>query len=389
MVDPLKARRSAFGDEVEALLVLQEVPGVGLRRLHRLLRLAGSARAALSSPGLLDEVVGDAAAAAARDPKVRARASEAVRRAEAVGMDVVSFFDDGYPEVFRHLADPPPVLFLRGRAELLHRPGVGVVGARRSTWRARDVARRLAMAVARTGTPVVSGLALGVDGAAHLGALDADGPTVAVLGCGADVAYPASHRRLFHRVIQEGLVVSEFPPGTRAAPHHFPRRNRILAALSQTLVVVEAGLRSGALITVDHALDLGVDVWAVPGPIEEVSCAGSNRLLVDGARPLVSIDGFVAEVLGGGAGDGDGDADGEGGAAGAPAGPGRSEAADDAGGPEGDATVLRALARGTLTADDVVRSTGLSTARVLTVLAGLELQGRVTRLPGLRFRKAG
>jgi len=204
-----------------------------------------------------------------------------------------------------------------------------------------------------------------VDGAAHRGALDAGGPTVAVLGCGADRPYPLTHRGLFREILASGLVVSEFAPGTPVLPHHFPRRNRILAALSHTLVVVEAGERSGALISVDHALDLGVDVWAVPGPIEEPACAGSNALLADGARPLVSVDAFAATVFG---------------VAEAP----RAPAAR---GPE--APVLEALAGGGLGADEVARATGIPVGRVLALLASLELQGRVVRLPGMRFRKAG
>lgn len=366
MVDPLSrgggepARR-----ETESLLILEALPGVGLRRLRDLVHAAGSAAAALSDRRLLEEHAGPASAAAARAEEPRRGVLIALDRADRLGMRTLHFGQDGYPRALLHLADPPPVLFLRGNAELLGTPGVGVVGARRSTERARSVAFRLGAAIAGAGTPVVSGLALGVDGAAHGGALEAGGPTVAVLGNGADRAYPSSHGALFRRILDEGLVVSEFLPGTPALPHHFPRRNRILAALCRALVVVEAGERSGALISVDHALDLGVEVWAVPGPIEEPACAGSNGLLADGARPLLSVRGFVEAVLG--------ERD-------APAEP-------PIRGPEAD--VWQALSTVSLSADEVARATGLPAGRVLALLTALELGGRVRRLPGMRFRRAG
>jgi DNA processing protein len=244
-----------------------------------------------------------------------------------------------------------------------------VVGSRKATARARTVARRLGAAVAGAGVPVVSGLALGVDGEAHRGALDVAGPTVAVLGRGADAAYPLAHRRLFRDILRSGLVVSEFTPGTPALPHHFPRRNRILAALCRAVVVVEAGARSGALITVEHALDLGLDVFAVPGPIDLPACIGSNGLLADGARPLVSVAAFVRDQLG--------VAD-----ARPPEPPGPR--------PEGEAgRLLTCLEGGQATADELARQLGLDAGRTLALLSRLEIAGSVERVAGMRFRRAG
>lgn len=354
--------------EVEALLVLESLPGVGPRRVQRILHAAGSATEALSRSGLLEEWVPGDVAAAARRPEARARAQRGVEDALRSGMEILTYTDPSFPSALRQLADPPPVLFLRGNADLLQTPGVAIVGARKATARARQVAHRLGSAVARTGIPVVSGLALGVDGAAHRGALEAGGPTVAVLGCGADRAYPSSHRGLFREVVDRGLVVSEFLPGTPALPHNFPRRNRILAGLASALVVVEAAARSGALISVDHALDLGVDVWAVPGPFDEPACAGSNELLADGARPLTSVDRFLDAAL-------------EGTPSSCPAPPPADQ------GPE--SLVLAALARGGLSVDEVARITGVPVGRVVGLLTALELEGRVTRMPGMRFRRAG
>lgn len=351
--------------ELEALLVLQALPGVGLRRLRSLLATAGSATAALSDPALLRAEAGGAARDAARDQAVRDEVRRGLEQAESLAMETLLLTEDDYPRALLHLSDPPPVLFLRGRRELLGTPGVGIVGSRKATARARSVAQRLGGLVAASGVPVVSGLALGVDGAAHQGALDSGGPTIAVLGRGADRAYPAGHGALFRRIVREGLVVSEFLPGTPALPHHFPRRNRILAALSRALVVVEAAERSGALISVDHALDLGMEVWAVPGPLEEPYCAGSNGLLADGARPLVSLRRFLAEVLG------------------------VQEPAAAAPPTGAEGAVWRALEGGGSSADEVARRTGLPSGQVLAALASLELGGRVARLPGMRFRRAG
>jgi DNA processing protein len=369
VVDPLKpAAGEARRQELEALLLLDALPGMGPRAVRSVVAAAGSAQAALACRRLLVAAAGEAAAAAAGSGALRDGVLRALERADRMEMATVLLTDAAYPPRLLHLGDPPPVLFLRGRTELLAREGVAVVGSRRATARARGVAHALGGAVAARGTPLVSGLALGVDGAAHEGALAAGGPTVAVLGCGADRVYPATHAALFRRIVAEGLVVSEFLPGTKALPYHFPRRNRILAALARALVVVEAGERSGALISVDHALDLGVEVWAVPGPVDEPGCLGSNALLADGARPLVSVSRFVDAVLGPGPGE-----DGV-----VPLRPA---------GPEGE--VLSALAQRSLSADEVVRITGLSSGRVLALLSALELSGQVRRLPGMRFRRAG
>ncbi|MEJ2207344.1 MAG: DNA-processing protein DprA [Gemmatimonadota bacterium] len=353
--------------EVEARLVLDALPGVGPATQRRLLERHGSARAALRM-GLraLPRPVGIEAAKAARDPSSWLRARRSLDWARRLGMETVVPGDAAYPQRLHRLTHPPGVLFLRGRMELLGTPGVAIVGSRKATTRARAVARRLGSALARAGTPVVSGLALGVDGAAHRGALEGPGPTVAVLGRGADRSYPRAHSTLFKRILDEGLVVSEFPPGTPPAPHHFPRRNRIIAALCSCLVVVEAGPRSGALITVEHALDLGLDVWAVPGPFDEAPCLGSNRLLRDGARALVSLDEFLAEVVG----------------------PQEHDVRGPPSNPE-QARILTLLEDGPRSADDLARTAGVNVQRVLAVLAELELRGWVERSPGMRFGKAG
>jgi DNA processing protein len=204
----------------------------------------------------------------------------------------------GYPPLLEQLYDPPPQLFLRGSsADLLTRAAVAVVGARSCSPYGAQVARSLARELASAGVVVISGLARGIDGEAHRGALEGGGRTVAVLGCGIDRDYPRSHADLATRIREEGAVVSEYPPGIEPAPWRFPARNRIIAGLALATVVVEARERSGALITADFALELGREVFAVPGEITAALSAGTNDLLRQGAAPLLSAD-DVLEAIG-------------------------------------------------------------------------------------------
>jgi len=352
--------------EVRALLTLDALPGIGLVRLKRLVDAFGSAERALAAPPrAFEEVAGSETARGRQDPAVHAHIDAALRLAERCGMDVCTWKSADYPARFFQLHDPPPVLFLLGRRELLSTRMVTVVGARRATARSRDVAERLGKALGLAGVTVASGLALGIDAAAHRGALAANGQTVAVLGRGADEPYPPGHRALFRRIAREGLVVSEFLPGTPPLPHHFPRRNRILAALAEAVVVVEAARTSGSLITVDHALDLGIDVWAVPGPIETAPCEGSNRLIADGAKLLVSVPEFVRAITGAEAKN--------------------ERGADPLRGAAG--RVLARLGAETLGVDQVATAAQVPVEEALALLTELELGGLVRQLPGMRFQR--
>jgi DNA processing protein len=196
--------------------------------------------------------------------------------------------DRRYPPLLAQLHDPPPRLHARGAVEILSQPAVAVVGARSCSAYGAQIARDLARELTLAGVVVVSGMARGVDGEAHRGSLEAGGPTVAVLGCGIDRDYPRSHADLARRICGTGALISEYPPGVEPAPWHFPARNRIIAGLCVATVVVEARERSGALITADFALELGRDVYAVPGEITSALSAGTNDLLRQGAAPLLS-----------------------------------------------------------------------------------------------------
>ena len=219
--------------------------------------------------------------------ETRRMAEPALRRElSPPGGAVVCRSQDGYPAGLAELHDPPPAVFIRGRlqpADLDGRRLLGIVGSRRASDAGLRLARDLARFAASAGVLVVSGLALGIDAAAHAGALEGGGPTVGVLGCGVDVVYPRTNAGLFERVVENGMLVSEYACGVGPAPWRFPARNRLIAAMAEAVLVVEAEARSGALITADHALDLGRDVLAVPGSPAARGAAGTNGLLKAGA----------------------------------------------------------------------------------------------------------
>jgi DNA processing protein len=296
---------------------------------------------------------------------VRARSMDVARYRLGLagrGIGCVGADDAGFPAELCELADPPVAVFSRGTLPL--EPAarrVAIVGSRRSSDAGLRLARDLARFAAGSGVTVVSGLALGIDAAAHAGALDAGGPTVAVLGCGVDVIYPKTNAGLFRRVEREGLLVSEYPPGTPPAPWRFPARNRLIAALAGTLLVVEARARSGALITADHALDLGRDVLAVPGSPAASGAAGTNGLLKAGAG-LVEDAADLAGWLG----------------VAPPAARAVSLPADAA-------RALDALAREPADADALAARLGRSPAEVAAAVVRLELEGLIARDAGGRL----
>lgn len=212
------------------------------------------------------------------------------------GIGILTWPDTDYPEQLRHIHDAPLVLYTLGDTELLARDQIGIIGSRKATPAGLDHARRFAAELSARELLVTSGLALGVDGAAHAGALDAGFPTLAVIGCGLDRIYPHQHRRLGERVIAQGLVISEYPPGTPARAAHFPQRNRIISGLSRGVLVVEAGLRSGSLITARMALEQGREVFAIPGSVHSPVARGCHHLIKQGARLVETVDDILEEL---------------------------------------------------------------------------------------------
>jgi DNA processing protein len=289
-----------------------------------------------------------------------------LRGLQPLGIRWLPRTDAGFPHALGAIFDPPAGLFLRGAApnEVLDAPSVAVVGARSCSPYGAQVARTLGRELAAAGLVVVSGMARGIDGEAHRGALEAGGATVAVLGCGVDRDYPAAHADLAHRLCERGLVVSEYAPGVEPAPWRFPARNRIIAGLAAVTVVVEARERSGALITADLALEEGREVFAVPGEITSSLSDGTNRLLALGAAPLTR----VADVL-------------------------RSFGIEQREAPAADVSdpakrVLARVREAPLGADQLARATDLDAGALAAVLSELEVAGLVSEAAGV-YRATG
>ena len=224
-------------------------------------------------------------------------AEERAEHYRKIGVQVITRLDDDYPEWLRHIPQPPWVLYAKGRIELLQGPMLAVVGTRVPTAYGRHMARELSAQLAARGLSIVSGLARGIDRCAHEAALQEPGGTIAVLGTPLDVAYPREHSSLQHRIAQEGLLLSEYPVGTACHPGMFPVRNRIIAGLSLGTLVIEAASRSGSLITADQALDMGRDVFALPGPVNSPKSTGTNEYIRDlKAKLTLSVDDILSEL---------------------------------------------------------------------------------------------
>ncbi len=275
----------------------------------------------------------------------------------------VSRGDLRYPTTLAAIYDPPQTLWIRGHADALCTPCVAIVGSRAASPYAREVARSLAADLARRNVAVVSGMARGVDSAAHLGALDAGGTTIAVFGCGVDVIYPREHARLAEQICERGALVSEFPLGMIPMPYNFPKRNRIISGLSLAVVVVEAAEKSGSLITAKLALEQGRAVLAVPGNILGGRNFGAHALLRDGAKLVESADDILEEMN---------------------LGIGQKESK----GPESasDDPVLRCMTAGeSYDLDELSAHSGIDRVRLLPRLLELELGGALRRIEGGRF----
>ena len=318
----------------------------------------------VASRGLPDRLNQDGGGAVA----LRGRAAATIRAAMRKGIAPLDLADPAFPPVLSAIADPPPVLWLRGERATLARPAVAIVGSRAASPYALTVAGRLAADLSRRGVAVVSGLARGVDSAAHRGALGGAGGTIAVLGSGADIVYPAEHAALAREIVQAGLLVSELVPGTRPRPEFFPLRNRIISGLSRAVVVIEAGEKSGSLITVRCALDQGREVLAVPGSVLNGRNRGGHALIRDGAKIVESADDILEEL---------GPAEVH---------PGGREAASNEGPADRSDPVMASLAGGeSCDLDTISARSGVPIAQLLPRLLALELQGRVARGAGGRF----
>lgn len=378
-----------FDPERLAWLRLARSRGLGGTLFFRLIdRFGKAARVIAALPRLQKELAGANVTLAPE----RAVTAEIETLAALGGVHLFAG-DPAYPQALHHIADPPPVLTLLGRTELLGRRAVAVVGARNASGNGRFLASSLARELSQRELAVVSGLARGIDAAAHQGALEGCGSTIAVLGAGVDIVYPPENAELHARIASEGLIVSERAPGTPPLARHFPRRNRIIAGLASGVLVVEAAARSGSLMTARLAAAEGREVMAVPGSPLDPRHAGTNQLLRDGAALVTSIDDVLAALPAW--------------TTAPPARPAVSKAATPAAQPATERATVSAAAKPAVLAggalldrittllgiepmlvDEVIRQCHASPSEVQNALLELELDGRVSRHPGNRVARA-
>lgn len=274
-------------------------PRIGPVRLRALLSYFGDIETAWRADAASLRAAGLAQDALERLLALRAHLDldAAMARVTAAGLTVLTWDSPDYPPLLRNISQPPPVIYVKGAITTADEFAVAVVGTRHASAYGKEVARRLARGLAENGVTVVSGLALGIDGIAHRAALDAGGRTLAVLACGLDSVYPASHRELAERIIDSGALISDYPVGTRPEAVNFPPRNRLISGLSLGTLVVEAGIKSGALITVRFALEQGRETFAVPGNIYNQSSSGTNAIIQAGEAKLVTSVNDILEEL--------------------------------------------------------------------------------------------
>jgi len=368
---------STPSDEIAAWCALLRAPAVGCQTLNPLLLDGSSARQLLEHP---PASIPDTLRRYLHSPDLEGVEAD-MRWLEQPDNRLLRITDPGYPARLRELPNPPSALFLHGDPDLLRLPQLAIVGSRNPSTGGRRNAHDFAAHLASAGLVIGSGLATGIDAAAHQGALDVDGLTMAVTGTGLDRVYPAKNRSLAHEIAMSGLLVSEFPIGTPPLPANFPRRNRILAGLSLGTLVVEAALKSGSLITARLATESGREVFAIPGSIHNPLARGCHALIRDGAKlvetgahvleelaPLLSDAGFITREP-------------------APASsqtPGRDEPMDAQ-----HRELLDAMGFDPVTTDELVKRTGFPAAEVSSILLLLELQGHVSSGAGGLFTQLG
>ena len=350
-------------------LRLHLTPGLGRAALFRLIGHFGSPAQALAATAHWKKLGGLRQDLAEGVPNERGRRFlEACERFQACGARLMTFQDADYPVLLKSIPDPPAILYLRGRLAANGRR-LAVVGSRQPTPAARQWTERIAGELSMLGIEIVSGLARGIDAAAHRGGLDGPGGTIAVLGCGINRVYPPEHHRLFAQVEEQGAILSEYPPGVEPLAGHFPGRNRIISGLSQGVLVVEANRKSGSLITAEFALDQGREVLAVPGGIDRSTSAGTNQLIKEGAHPVTELS-DITDVIWPGCSHSDPD----------PVAPGTLVPLS-----EPALLVLGLLGSEPQYLDDLAGKSGLTPMALSAILLHLELQGGAESLPGARY----
>jgi len=289
-----------------------------------------------------------------------------LERIATAGAQVLTWESPGYPRLLREISDPPPVLYVKGALVEEDAWAIAIVGTRRASAYGREVTRQLSAALARSGITIVSGLARGIDAEAHWAALKAGGRTIAVLGCGIDQVYPPEHRQLAEEITAHGALVSDYPLGTQPEGVNFPPRNRIISGLSLGVLVAEAGVRSGALITADYAAEQGRDVFAVPGSILARSSAGTNALVRDGAKVVLGPEDILEELNLTMVAE-------------------QTEARQVLPSDATEAALLARLSAEPAHVDELQQQVGLPIAQVTSTLALMELKGMVRQVGGMKY----
>ncbi len=363
-------------DRLEEWLTLYLTPGLGVAGCKNLADWFGSpGRALKASRKELAAVRGlrEKGLDAIGHSQPRQDAVEELRRAKQLGLTVICTDDREYPEWLHHIPNPPVILYIKGDPSVLAEPGISIVGSRAASSYGLRMAETLAGQLTNLGITVISGLALGIDTAAHQGALKSGGKTVAVLGCGLDLIYPLQNRELFEIIPKRGALVSEYPLGTKPEGFRFPARNRIISGLSRGVVVVEATLKSGSLITAELALEQGREVFAIPGRADSLKSTGCHRLLQQGAKLVMSVADVVGEFT-------DLPRVKQATAAGRPQAPPVAELSED------ERRILATLEVYPKHIDEVITTSRLPVDRVNELLLMLEIKGYCEVLPGQQYQ---
>lgn len=361
--------------ERDAWLALSLIPEVGAATFYRLVQGCGSAEAALKAdiaaleqiPGISRQIARAITSSSWRDTLERE-----LRIVETRGLGLIRFGDEGYPELLATVHSPPPILYVRGSIRSEDRMAVAIVGSRQASPYGSAMAERISEELAHRGVTIVSGMARGIDAAAHRGALRTNGRTIAVLGCGLGVTYPAEHAELADQIAAQGAIISEFPIFTPPKPGHFPQRNRIVSGLAHGVVVIEAGLNSGALITANYALEQGREVFAVPGQVTSRLSLGCHQLIKAGAKLTEGWEDIWEEIelqvvsrvpIG------------------------RDMTSPRSTLEQEEILIVDALEAGPLQIDDLIDRTRLPAGQMASLLLSLLLKGLVEELPGKSFAK--
>jgi len=352
----------------QTLLRLHLTPGLGRIALFKLHHYFSDFNAAVNAPPQHWREAGLTETLCNKVPTESGEKFQQVyRKLESQQIRLISFWDDDYPALLREIHDPPALFYLRGK--LPQKDCFAIVGSRRATSAGLTLTRNLAATLAQHEICIVSGLARGVDSAAHRGALDAKGATIAVLGCGIDRIYPPENSKLFHEIQQENAIITEYPPETPPLAGHFPGRNRIISGLSHGVLIVEAAEKSGSLITGDFALEQGRELFAIPGAVQNPNSRGTNRLLKEGAQLVTEASDILQSLW--------------------PGQPTRQKQtqfnnfADQLDGPA--LNVFQILGHEPRHSDEIARECGLTPMELSAILLDLELRGGIQTLPGNHY----